>query len=573
MPQAVDSSARELEQIAARLRALERRVATLEEQSKTVSPASSQEALSLSAASQTTKPTETAPPIIEIPTGAVQVLGKAVLGIAGAYLLRAIAEAGPIPELAVLLVAIVYAASWMVAAVRVHQKHGFASATYCVTSVLILAPLLWESTVRFRVISPLFTAIVLVAFVVLESTISWQRRLLVIPWLVTLAVVITVFGLIIATHDLAPLAATVLAVAGITEICAYPEPRLGLRAVLAVATDLVISLFLALMTTAGGVPEGYHPAAPQTTILLCLVLLVIYGGSIAVRGFALRQRLSIFEILQGVVTFVLAISGILRATQGRASVALGIALLVLSGAMYWGALSHFAGESQGRNRRTSATWAAALLLVASFLVFRDSLQVFFLCVAGLAGAILYAHTRKFSLGLHASAYLVAATAVSPLPSYVGAAVAGAVPPAPDWSVWGVTIAAALCYFVGARVAEDRRRRRLLWVIPAMLVGVASAATLVVVISRVSAGRMELTPSRLSVVRTIVNCILALALGFASSRSKHVELGWLAYAAVVLGTLKLLVEDLRFGNPASLVVSLLCYGSVLILLPRLARQSP
>jgi hypothetical protein len=113
---------------------------------------------------------------------------------------------------------------------------------------------------------------------------------------------------------------------------------------------------------------------------------------------------------------------------------------------------------------------------------------------------------------------------------------------------------------------------LLWFVPAVLVGFASAAILVVAISGIAAGRMELTPSRLSVIRTIVNCLLALALGFADARSKHVELRWVAYAAVAFGTLKLLLEDLRFGNAASLVVSLLCYGSVLILLPRLTRRT-
>jgi len=86
-----------------------------------------------------------------------------------------------------------------------------------------------------------------------------------------------------------------------------------------------------------------------------------------------------------------------------------------------------------------------------------------------------------------------------------------------------------------------------------------------------AGRMELGASRLSVVRTIVNCALALVLGFLGSRCKRVELGWVAYVAVAFGTLKLLFEDLRFGNAASLVVSLLFYGLILILLPRWTRR--
>ena len=56
-----------------------------------------------------------------------------------------------------------------------------------------------------------------------------------------------------------------------------------------------------------------------------------------------------------------------------------------------------------------------------------------------------------------------------------------------------------------------------------------------------------------------------------SRQTRVELAWLAYATVGLGTFKLLVEDLRFGNAASLVVSLLFYGLILILLPRVTKR--
>ncbi len=42
--------------------------------------------------------------------------------------------------------------------------------------------------------------------------------------------------------------------------------------------------------------------------------------------------------------------------------------------------------------------------------------------------------------------------------------------------------------------------------------------------------------------------------------------------MVFGTLKLLFEDLRLGNAVSLVFSLLFYGSVLILLPKLMQKN-
>jgi hypothetical protein len=87
----------------------------------------------------------------------------------------------------------------------------------------------------------------------------------------------------------------------------------------------------------------------------------------------------------------------------------------------------------------------------------------------------------------------------------------------------------------------------------------------------AAAHIDVSASRLSVIRTILNCVAALSLAFLAIRSRRVELGWLAYAAIAFGTLKLLFEDLRYGNPASLVLSFLFYGLALIVLPRVIRQ--
>ena len=45
---------------------------------------------------------------------------------------------------------------------------------------------------------------------------------------------------------------------------------------------------------------------------------------------------------------------------------------------------------------------------------------------------------------------------------------------------------------------------------------------------------------------------------------------MARAAMVVGAVKLLMDDFRHGGPAALAISLLCFGAVLILLPRWTR---
>ena len=587
MIETADGIASVVEQLNQRLRELEQRIFALESRADDASPAHPVAAASQAQAKrpaaapnvaavpplQRPKPPATwrGFPTAEAPAGAVTVVGKAVLGIAGAYLLRAIAESGAVPKLPVLMVAIVYAYMWMVWAVRSHVANPFASVTYATTSALILAPLLWESTVRFEVLSPGWSGDVLVAYVVLVLALTWRRDLQLIPLIATLATVITALALIFATHELVQMAAVLLAVALAIEITACLGHSLNLRAVPAIAADFAVWMLVDVMALSKVVPEGYHATSPATLTALCLGLLAIYGGSIGVRSFGLRQRISIFDIGQVVLAFALATFGALRATQGSSAPALGLVFLLLAAVCYWGALSRFVEELHTRNRRVAATWAAALLLGGSLLLFPPSVQVPYLCLAAVVAAYIYSRNAKFSLGLHASLFLAAAASVSPMPAYVMDALAGNVPGAPAWSVWIVAVSAALCYAVGSRGSGGDIRRRLLWVVPALLVGFAFAAIAVGAIVGLAAGRAELAASRLSVVRTIVDCAVALALGYFGSRWRRVELGWVAYAAVGFGTLKLLFEDLRFGNAASLVVSLLFFGGVLILLPKMMQR--
>ena len=592
MPQAVDNIALALEQLSAQLRSIEHRVAALETQSVILSGASASrsEALAeskdpcpvgnspaLEALSSETRLQRPRPPAtwrgfppLETPSGAVPILGKAVLGIAGAYLLRAIAESNSAPKLPVLFVAILYASFWMVWAVRIHAASRFASITYGITSTLILSPLLWESTVRFQVLSPAVAAAVTVAFVVLTIALAWRSDLQLIPWIATLSSVITALALIIETHELVPLTAALLAVALVTEAAACLGHRLTLRAIPALAADFAVWL-LVFVLASDSIPEGYHPAAGGTIATLCFLLLAIYGASIGVRSFALRHPITIFEIGQAVIAFALTSYGVLRATHGSIARPLGAAFILLAAVCYWGALSRFTEDAHALNRRVSATWAAALLLAGNFLLFPANLQILFLCAAATAATLVYTRTRKLSLGMHASFYLVAATIASTLPAYTADAFSENVPGIPDWRVWIVAITAASCYGLGAPTEQDQGRRRLLWVTPAAMVAFTGAALAIAAIVGLASRHLELVPSSLSVIRTVVICAVALTLGLLGSFQRRIELAWLAYAVVALGTLKLLVEDLRFGNAASLVVSLLFYGLILILLPRVTKR--
>ena len=590
MAQAFGRVASDVEQLSEQVQDLQRRVSALEGKPVHATPAPAPAILApsppapstpASVALRRSRPPEargafSAP---NLSAGALPVFGKAVLAIAGAYLLRAVAESEILPKLPLLVVAIVYAGMWLVWAARTHAANRFASVTYAVTAALILSPLLWESTVRFQVLPPVFTATVLVGFVVLGMTLAWRQNLQAIPWVATLAAVATAVALMIATRELVPFTAALLAVGLAAEIAAYRGHAPGLRAVPAMAADLAVWLLVYVMTSPDGVPSEYRPIAATTITVLCLALFAIYGGGFGLRSFGLRHRPTVFEIAQAVVAFVLATFGTLRASPGSAA-ALGGFFLLLAAACYWGALWRFTAQEQALNRRVYATYAGALLLVGSLLTFPASLQAPLLCLAAVTAAFLYTHTGKLSLGMHVSYYLLAASILSGLLKAAGNALAGNVPSGLDAGTWVVAASAGLCCAIGLRVSAVRasaphasdpatanqRKEGLLWVVPWVLLAGVAAALAVMVSVRLASGMLN--ASRLSVVRTVVICSVALLLGYGGSRWKRVELLWVAYVAIAFGTLKLLFEDLRFGNAASLVASLLFYGLILILIPRL-----
>jgi hypothetical protein len=137
MPQAVDSLTLLVEQLSDRLRDLESRLATLESSVQSGSVILSAGSASHSEALPESKdpyvpPKPSAPgpippinrprppatwrgfPPLESSAGAFPTLGKAVLGFAGAFLLRALAESGSVPRLPVLTIAILYPCFWMI---------------------------------------------------------------------------------------------------------------------------------------------------------------------------------------------------------------------------------------------------------------------------------------------------------------------------------------------------------------------------------------------------------------------------------------------------------------------------
>ena len=462
MPQAVDSVTLVVEQLSQRLRDLESRIASLESfilsgANTSLTPQVPQRESPRPQPAPTpvlARPTRHGLPVLESSARAFPTIGKAVLGFAGAFLLRALAESGSVPKLPVLIIAILYACFWMIWSARITNR--FASVTYALTSTLILSPMLWEATVRFHSMPASASASTLVAFMILTLVLASRHELQVIPWIATLAAASTAIALIIGTRELMPLTLALLAIAAACETSVCLGHELTFRIIPAIVADFTLWLCVYILGS-NDVPEGYRAVAPATLIALCAVLPAIYGIAIGFRVFVQRQPISVFEIAQLAASFGLAAFGMMRASHNAAAPALGLIFLLLAAVCYWATLWRFAALTYTRNRRVSASWAAALLVAGTFLLLPDNFQIPFLCTAALLTAVLYTRTAKLSLGLHASFYLASAAAVSSLPLYVWNSLAGTVPASPDWRAWTVALSAGLCYAVESRKEVDEGR--------------------------------------------------------------------------------------------------------------------
>lgn len=510
-----------------------------------------------------------------VPTApnAVPILGRAILGLAGAYLLRALAESSALPRLAVVGAAILYAFGWLVFSVWDMRRSTLAGTTYAVTASLILMPLLWEATVRFEVLPAAAAASILLAFLVLSFLLPFSgigdpaAKSGAVAAVSTWTTLLTAIVLMIQTGDLLPFELAVLAIAAVIEVGACLGHARNMRAPAAAAADFAIWTMLFVLTRPGGIPEHYRPISVAASVALCALLFVIYEGSIAWQTVSKRRAIAIAEIVQTAVAILLAAGGTLILTQFKAAASVGGISALACAACYFAAFTRFA-EGPRRNHHVFAAWGVILGIAACLLVLPPLELIVIWSVAAVLALLAGSRTHQPTLILHGNLYLFAAALVSGLAARFLNAFTGASLLPAEAALWIIAISAACCYAaclfataeIGARASA----------VSALILAVSVASLLVLLLVPVVGGAGS--PSFVATFRTLVTCGLALGLAFAGSRAKRRELIWISYAAIALGTIKLITEDFRHSHPAGLAISLVFYGGLLILVPKMSAKS-
>jgi hypothetical protein len=554
-----------LDQLNARLETLEQRVYLLEHPSAARAPDAATETGSAVAL-------ESAEGLSSAQTaGLFSVLGKAMLGIAGAYLLRAVAESTSLPKAAVAAIAIAYALMWLVWAVRVKADTWIPGAIYAGTSALILAPMLWELTLSFKVLSPSAAGAILAAFILAATAMAWKRNLTAVFWIANLAAAVAALALAIATRELTPFLAVLLLMSLLCEYSSEHNHARSVRTFVAAAADLAVWISIFIYSGPQSAHADYPTVGAVTLIAPACALFLIYAASIAIRTTMLGQNITVFETFQATVSFALAAFSVISFAPQFGSIGLGVVCLLLSAACYAMVFTVARGLAAGRNYQVFAAWGTALLLAGSLLCLPAVEQALCLGLAAIAFTLLGVRPNRLTLEAHGTVLLISATIVSGLLGYALNALAGKSPIALTLAAAIAAACALFCYAVGKPSLTHNWFRQSLRLIPAALAVCALTALLVQLLLHLVALRIVPDVYHIAFLRTLSICAVALALAFAGVRLRRPELTQIAYATLVFVAAKLVFEDLRHGHLEFIAASIFLFAIALIVVPRLARM--
>jgi len=478
--------------------------------------------------------------------GALSALGRLLLAIAGAYLLRAFSEAGILPPLAGALIGVLYAFGWLAAALRVAPSSKLLAAVHGVAAAAIAAPLLWEATARFHTLPAWAAASVLTLLVALGQFIAWRRDEPALAAITALAGSATAIALIPATLDPLPFAAAVMASAALVEGCALCDRALAWRWISALAADACAGILIFLLTRPQGLPEGYAAISRPVVLLLFASPGVIYVKSTAIRTALRNQPITGFEVVQVAAALALAVSGILAVAPAAAPF-VGAWITALGAACYYGALAR---RPIPRNFHAFSAAGLIFTLAGTSLSLPPPILASLWAAVAIA-ALLFA--RSNTVALHGVAFLALAALRSGLllSSLLALANAPALRPSPAALLCLIVI--ALCYPLALRLRVNAAAP------------LAAAALLLLVSTGLAAHLLPVT------LVTVLICAVALALAWFGTLRP--ELTGLLYAWMIAGGAKILMVDFRQGTPASLAASFLVYGATLIALQRVLKRAP
>ena len=496
------------------------------------------------------------------------VLGRALLGVAGAYVLRALASSNLLPRPLIAAFAILYALGWLALAGRARASK-FAAATYAATSALILAPMLWEMCLRFQVLPAGGAAAVLALYV---GAATWLARSRSPAFSFAYAGgALAALALSIGTHVMVPFTLLLIAMLLVGEIAQVRRQPLAIRPLIAVAADFSAWAILFIYRTPAETRSDYPALSTAVVVAIAFLPFVVTFPGIAWRTVRMSLPLSTADIAQGLLSFAVVALALLWMLPSAGSTALGCLCVALSLGCYAATLGPFRRGVPRVNLIVGAVWSAAMMLLGIFLLFTPEIASIAFSALAIATILLADRLQCRAVELHGVLYLGVAAAISGMVVFAGHALVGQMPAAPAWPVLAAAAAATAACIVGDESPGEPGHKQFLHIIPALLAALAAVALLTHVMVRATALILSPADFHIAFLRTLTLCAVALFLAFAASRWQRLELKRVAYAALAFVAAKLIFEDLRHGHMEYTAASIGLVALTLIAVPRLAQR--
>lgn len=511
-------------------------------------------------------------------TRIVTLVGRTFLVLAGAFLLRALTDAGTLPTQIGVGVGLVYATAWFVAAARAAGRQRPASAaTHGVSAAMIAYPLIWEATSSFHVLSPASAAWLVAGISAFGLALAWRHELRVVAWVVTLAVILISVALMVISPSPLPATWCVVALGLATLWIGRTRDWPVLPWLPAIVADLAVVRLTGIAASPWAAGESEPGVGWMAALALAITLLVGYLGSVVVQVFLRRRPIGPFDVAQTVGALAAGFGGALEVSGAAHQGWCGLAAIVAAAACYWASLEAVrATTGNDRDIVYFSSLALVLLLIGLPILVGELLASLLWGALAVAAAFVGGRHDLVSLRVHAAVLALAAAVQSGLVGFEIDALGGGLADG-SWrhpAVWMLVVLAALVVSV-VIVARSRGKRQLGWHyrLPLVVMAAVAAAGLCaeVVALMASPWLLDLqTEAGFAMLRTGVMALGALVLAALAVRLDLSELGWLVYPVLVVLGLKIVLQDLQVGNPLSIAVAFVFYGAALIAGPRLLR---
>jgi hypothetical protein len=124
---------------------------------------------------------------------------------------------------------LLYAAGWLISSLRISVGNRLLVAMHGITAACIVAPLLWEATVRFHTVPVAASATVLAVFVILGQILAWYHDHSALAGVTAFAGCATALALIVATLNPLPFSIALVFAAAVVEYGAWRGSALAWR--------------------------------------------------------------------------------------------------------------------------------------------------------------------------------------------------------------------------------------------------------------------------------------------------------------------------------------------------------